>query len=1046
MFGKSKSKGHSPNKKHNRRAARERSRNLAMESLENRQLLAELAQLRLTATNLSGQPVTTLMQGQEYYLNALVKDLRASPVGVFSAYFDLTANDNSLITVVDQTGGIGGVAFSPFYLDGRESINSMETSSQEIDDVGAFTQEKYFGDEKLLFTMRFRADAQGTLQFGTNPADDFGHVFSLRQHGTLQDSEVSFGSLVLNIVNNVSLVNDTATVSEDASATTLNVLNNDPGGSSTWTIQSISQISSGGTVQIINGGKSISYRPAADFFGTETFKYQAINGSGIPGEATVTVTVTPVNDAPRNQFPPANSRVTNEDTTITFSRSTGNHIGIWDDQVAPATDRVNLFAVDGGTIFLPNLASLISQGKITLEGGANGSTAMQIRGLTADVNTALDNFQFTPAQNFFTVSPSQVARLRIWTREVGSAAPLLQADNTFEVTVNSVNDAPVNTVPAAQIADGNRVITFNSTKRILTSDVDVGASNMRVTLQVANGVLALGSTSGITFPSGANNSASMTIQGTLANINNALLNLKYTGNAGATTDLLTVTSSDLGSSGSGGTKTDQDTVAITIPVQNLPPVNTVPGAQTWTSGNRSITFDSTRRISTNDPDAGSANLRVTLFVNGGTLTLPTTSGLTFLNGSANGTKYLLFDGTQANINAALLNLVYVPDAARTSDTLTIDVNDLGNSGPGGSKIDRDTVALSGPAAAANQAPVNTVPGAQTFNSTDRSVTFDASKRISTNDADVGGNKLRVTLYVNGGVLKLSQTTGLTFIGSGADNTRYLLFDGTQADVNAALLGLKYTADAGRTSDTLTFDVNDLGNTGTGGSKVDRDTVALSLAGQAANRAPVNTVPGAQTFSSSTRLITFDSTKRISTNDPDVGSNKLRVTVFVNNGVLKLSTTSGLTFIGGADNTRYLLFDGTQSAVNAALLNMRYTANAGTVGDVLTLDVNDLGNTGTGGSKVDRDTVQLTQQGFSPSGRSGGSGSGEAGSGNRVASASAPSAASSADEIFAAPMNSQPAIISPPATTAARLADLLASSNSGRSQVTRSTDSIFGENG
>jgi hypothetical protein len=369
MFGNSKAKqrlSKNQDQKEMDRRARRKGRRLGLESLENRQLLAELAQLRLSVIDANGQPVTTLLQGQEYYLNALVKDLRAEPVGVFSAYFDLTANDNNLLTVVDQSGGIGGVVFSPWYLDGREAINAMETASRQIDDVGAFTQEKYFGDEKVLFTMRFRADAEGTLQFNTNPADNFGHVFSLRQHGTLNDFEVSYGSLSLTIVNTVALTNDDATVSEDASPTTVNVLSNDPGGSSAWTIQSISEISSGGTVSITNNGKSVSYRPAADFFGTETFKYQAIDGNGIPGEATVTVTVNSINDAPRNQFPPANSRVTNEDTPITFSRSTGNHIGIWDDQVSPATDRVNLFALDGWSIFLPNLSQLITEGKITL--------------------------------------------------------------------------------------------------------------------------------------------------------------------------------------------------------------------------------------------------------------------------------------------------------------------------------------------------------------------------------------------------------------------------------------------------------------------------------------------------------------------------------------------------------------------------------------------------------------------------------------------------------------------------------------------------------
>lgn len=1028
------------------RAANFRARPLTLENLEGRKLLAELAQLRLQATDLSGQQVSTLMQGQEYYLNALVKDLRATPVGVFSAYFDLSANDNSLLTVVDQAGGIGGVLFSPFYLEGRESINNIETASKELDDVGAFTQEKYYGDEKLLFSMRFRADTQGTLQFATNPADNFGHTFSLRQLGTLADSEVSFGTLSLNIVNTIALTNDFATVSEDAAATTVNVLGNDPGGSSAWTIQSVSEISAGGTIQITNGGKSISYRPAADFFGTETFKYQAIDGSGIPGEATVTVTVNSVNDAPRNQFPPANKRVTDEDTPITFARSTGNHIGIWDDQVAPATDRVNLFALDGGTIFLPNLSTLISQGKISLEGGANNTPSMQIRGLTADVNTALDGLQFTPKSNFFTVSPSQVARIRIWTREVGSPAPLLQADNTFEVTVNSVNDAPINTVPGAQVANSSRVVTFSTSNRILTSDVDIGTNPMRVTLQVASGVLTLGSTTGINFQAGANNSASMTIQGTLTDINNALLNLKYTGNAGATDDLLTVTTSDLGSSGSGGTKTDQDTIAITIPAQNQPPVNTVPGPQSWTSANRSVTFDSTNRISVNDADAGSANLRVTLFVNGGTITLPTTSGLTFLNGSANGTRYLLFDGSLTSINNALLDLKYVPDATRTSDTLTIDVNDLGNSGPGGSKTDRDTVALTGPTATGNQPPVNTVPGAQTYNSTDRKVTFDSTKRISVNDPDAGTANLRVTLFVNGGTITLPTVAGLTFLNGSTNGSRYLLFDGSQANINAALLNLQYVANAGRTSDTLTLDVNDLGNTGSGGSKTDRDTIALSLSGQAVNQAPVNTVPGSQTWPSSTRLITFDSTKRISTNDPDAGSNKLRVTLFVNNGVIKLSTVSGLTFLNGsADNTRYLLFDGNQSAINAALLNLKYTANSGATVDTLTMDVNDLGNTGSGGSKVDRDTIGLSLQGFGTSGRSGGGGSGEAGSRNSPTSTAASSSntSSASDTVFAQSAISPVSPITSSAS-ASRLIDLLASNNSGRNSTVRSTDAIFGE--
>ena len=1020
-------------------AMHRKARRLTLESLENRQLLAQLGQLRLEATDLAGQPVATLLQGQEYYLNALVKDLRATPEGVFAAYFDLSVNDNSLISVIDQAGGVGGVLFSPSYLEGRSGTNLVESPAQEIGEVGAFTQEKYLGAEKQLFQMRFRADAAGALQFGSNPAEDFGKYFSLRGLGTLDSSEVSFGTLSLNVVNNVVLTNDNATVTEDAAATSLSVLSNDPGGAATWTIQSISDISAGGTVSIALDGKSISYKPAADFFGTETFKYRALNGSGIPGEATVTVTVTAVNDAPRNQFPPAGSRITNEDSTLTFSQANGNPISIWDDQVAPATDRVNLFALDGGTLFLPNLSSLVSQGKIALEGGANSSSSLQIRGLTADVNSALADLQFTPKSDFFTVSPTQVARLRIWTREVGSVAPLLQADNTFEVTVNSVNDAPINVVPAAQVADSaTRVITFDSTKRITTSDVDVGTSVLRVALSVNSGILTLGSTSGLTIRGGANNSSTVTFDGTATNVNNALLNLKYTGNVGTTSDLLTINTSDLGATGAGGIQTDQDTVSISIPAQNQAPVNTVPGAQTFASSDRTVTFDSTKRISTNDPDAGANLIRMTLFVNAGVIQLGSTAGLSFLGGADN-SRYLLFDGTQTDINNALLNLKYIANSTTTSDVLTIDTNDLGNTGAGGSKIDRDTISLT-LSGGVNQAPVNTVPGAQTYNSTTRTVTFDSTKRISTNDPDAGNANLRVTLYVNGGILTLGSTSGLTFLNGTANNSRYMLFDGTQASINNALLNLKYVANTGISSDVLTLDVNDLGNSGTGGSKIDRDTVALSLA-SSVNQAPVNTVPGGQSFTSANRVVTFDSTKRISTNDPDVGSANLRVTVFVNNGIITLGSLNGLTFRSGANNTRYLLFDGTQAAVNNALLNLKYTANTGVTSDVLTLDTYDLGNSGTGGAKSDRDTITLTRIGGDSFGRSGGGGSGEAGSRNATSgrtTTSQPGSTSPTDQFFAQP------ILAASQSGPKGLAESLASTNLGRAKTAASVDRIFGD--
>jgi hypothetical protein len=397
--------------------------------------------------------------------------------------------------------------------------------------------------------------------------------------------------------------------------------------------------------------------------------------------------------------------------------------------------------------------------------------------------------------------------------------------------------------------------------------------------------------------------------------------------------------------------------------ENIAPVNTVPPAQTYTLQERTVRFDAVNRISTYDADAGSQNLRVTLFVNRGTITLDSTAGLTFVNGG-NSTRYLLFDGPQSSINAALMSMTYRANTGVTSDVLTIDTHDLGHSGTGGAKVDRDTVALAQFGTTTNQAPVNSVPGPQVFSSNDRTVTFGTANRISTNDPDVGNNQMRMTLFVNGGSLFLGSTSGLTF-RNGGNGTSYLLFDGTQADINAALINLTYVANANTTSDVLTIDTHDLGNTGSGGAKVDRDTVSLSLVASAINQAPVNTVPVAQAFTAENRTVTFGALNRISTNDPDVGNGQMRVTLFVNQGIISLGATTGLTFLSGGNNTRYLLFDGTQENINNALLNMTYTANSNVTSDLLTIDTHDLGNTGSGGAKVDRDSVSLFLVGSSP---------------------------------------------------------------------------------
>jgi hypothetical protein len=89
-------------------------------------------------------------------------------------------------------------------------------------------------------------------------------------------------------------VNDLATVSEDATATSISVLSNDTdtdGGPKT--IQSRTQPANGNVV-ITGAGTGLTYQPNANYCGSDSFTY-TLNGED---SATVSVTVTCVNDPP----------------------------------------------------------------------------------------------------------------------------------------------------------------------------------------------------------------------------------------------------------------------------------------------------------------------------------------------------------------------------------------------------------------------------------------------------------------------------------------------------------------------------------------------------------------------------------------------------------------------------------------------------------------------------------------------------------------------------------------------------------------------------
>ena len=145
----------------------------------------------------------------------------------------------------------------------------------------------------------------------------------------------------------------------------------------------------------------------------------------------------------------------------------------------------------------------------------NGSASVTIAGTAVQINAALAGLTYTGNPNFnggdtLTVATSD-----------GTATDT----DTIAITVSPVNDAPVNTVPAAQSVAEDTILPIAG-----VSVADIDSSALTTTLNVSSGILNVTAGAGVT----GNGSASVTITGTAAEINAALAGLAYTGNPTST--------------------------------------------------------------------------------------------------------------------------------------------------------------------------------------------------------------------------------------------------------------------------------------------------------------------------------------------------------------------------------------------------------------------------------------------------------------------------------------------------------------------------------
>jgi len=271
-------------------------RNTANEITENRRWKVEFtgALAHQEVTNLTGN-ASALTGGSGH---AVTVQESLEPAGVASVYIDILFD----AAKAEVTGPITYGTSYQLFKSGSTATPGL------IDELGAFGPiTGPIGPGKFeMASIPMKAKQAGQLFFSSNPTDDSG----ARPAGVYLDNEevpfeeTRYGTASIT-VNQAALtfqaVNDTVNVNEDAQNQTLNPLSNDTinaGSGNVLTIQSVGQTSNGGTVQITQNNTRLSYTPAANFFGTETFTYTIQNQNGDTSTATITVQVQPQNDPP----------------------------------------------------------------------------------------------------------------------------------------------------------------------------------------------------------------------------------------------------------------------------------------------------------------------------------------------------------------------------------------------------------------------------------------------------------------------------------------------------------------------------------------------------------------------------------------------------------------------------------------------------------------------------------------------------------------------------------------------------------------------------
>ncbi|EHK4786552.1 TPA: tandem-95 repeat protein, partial [Vibrio parahaemolyticus] len=305
--------------------------------------------------------------------------------------------------------------FTPYTID-------LNTAFSDVDNV----------DGELTFSVSGNSNIQVAIVNGIatiTPTADWNGSETLTFTATDPSGESISQTVNFTVAPVADIVADSVTVVEDT-PTIIKVLGNDTfEGDDKVVSLDTNNGPANGTVSI-NPDGSVTYTPNDNYHGTDSFTYIVTSG-GVSESTTVSVDVTPVNDAPVAKDDIA---TTQEDTAVTI------------DVLSNDTD------VDGDKLSIQSATVPEAQGKVEIVDG---------------------KLVFTPAENFngqaeitYTVTDGQ-----------------LTDEAKVSVTVNPVNDAPTIKVDAVESITENAVSTDTVVATLTVRDTDTSEDQLTVSLE-----------------------------------------------------------------------------------------------------------------------------------------------------------------------------------------------------------------------------------------------------------------------------------------------------------------------------------------------------------------------------------------------------------------------------------------------------------------------------------------------------------------------------------------------------------------------------------